>query len=141
MAFLAYLGYCSEGLGSYLLFIGILGTAIFLVLVPVCVSKALNGRLAFDFSPEGLIASDIGKERIPWNDIVGAKVQYFKRSEGVRLKIREDKARQLKTSWFAKINRPFYGDSEFFVSQVGTKLYAYQLVELINRRGVSTPTE
>ncbi|EJK81969.1 hypothetical protein PMI03_03859 [Rhizobium sp. AP16] len=137
MAFLAYFGYCREGLGSYLLFIGILGTAVFLVLVPVCVCQAL----AFDFSPEGLIASDIGKERIPWSDIIGAKVQYFRRAEGVRLKIREDKARQLKTSWLAKINRPFYGDSEFFVSQVGTKLYAYQLVELINHRGVSNPTE
>ncbi len=141
MAFFAYLGYYTEGLGSYLLFIGISGALLFLMLVPVYVSKALGRRLAFDFSPEGLIASDVARERIPWSDIVGAKVQYFKKGEGVRLEIREDKARQLKTSWLAKINRPFYGASEFYVSQGGTTLYAYQLAELINHRGVSEPTE
>ena len=137
----AYFGYYAEGAGSYMFFIGILGVVGFLTLLPALISNVLTKRPAFDFSPEGLIASDIGKERIPWGDIVGAKVQYFRRAEGVQLKIREDKARQLKTSWLAKINRPFYRDSEFFVSQGGTKLYAYQLVELINHRGVSDATE
>lgn len=89
---------------------------------------------------EGLIASDVANERIPWNDVVGAKVQYFKRAEGVMLEIREDKAKRLNTTWFANVNKPFYGNSVFFVSQVGTPFSAYELAELINHKGISDAT-
>ncbi|WP_368509621.1 hypothetical protein [Rhizobium sp.] len=137
MVGVAYYGYYKEGSGGFLFFVGILIAVMSIILTPVFVVKAFDKRPAFDFSKEGVVIVDVSKERISWDDIVSAKVDVLQTTAYVKLQVREAAAKQLTTTWLAKINRPFYGRSTFFVTPAGTQLSADRLAELIGNRGTS----
>lgn len=128
--------YRTQGIGSLYFLIGAAGAAYSLFATIVWLPALTGDQLYLDFSPEGLLISNIARERIVWDDILDASISSAGNQFMVKLEISEAAVQRSKRRWSGIVQGLLYGKSTFFLMANGTGLSAAKLLALIKSRGI-----